>query len=260
MNSVLPNDPSPKRHYKLIMLVIASYDGYDEFINNYKKYIKKFDDVKIYLLFCRNDLEEELVVDDDDSIIFYNCEESLIPGIYLKSMHAMNYCHKNFTYDFLVRTNISSFYNIPHLLQFLDEQPKTNFVGGYVGKFYKIYFVSGTGIIMSKDIVDKILTSALPGCINVTDDSSIGMNDNENNVHDYSKKYPDDVVISYLINLHLDVSNNAVPIPLLFVDEKLTGEKMDLLKNNYFHFRNRNSDRLMDTKNIDFLINYFYGL
>jgi hypothetical protein len=241
MNELTDNIP----HYKAVILVIASYDNiYYDIINTWKKYMKMFDNIKIYLVHCRNDIDEELIVCEDDGTIFYNCEESLVPGIFLKSIYSMNYCHKVFKYDYLIRTNLSSFYNIPKLLEFLYDQPKTNFASGGIGLFYDIPFISGSGIIISYDLVEKILKSAL-------EDNAVG----------HIPNYPDDVLLGYLINLHINPSTYKLII-CCHINEELTVEKIETLSKEYFHFRNRNdnTNRVMDSKNITLFAKYFYGV
>lgn len=241
MNELTENS----EYYKVIMLVIASYDNiYNDIIETWKTYMKRVNNVKIYLLHCRSDLDEEMIADDDEGIIFYNCEESFVPGIFLKSIHSMNYCHKKYRYDYLIRTNLSSFYNIPRLLNFLDEQPKNNFAGGCHGVSHDVPFISGCGIILSYDLVERMLKSAL-----------------EENAVDHIQSYPDDVVLSYLINLHINPITYT-DIPCSHISEKLTNEKIELLSREYFHFRNRNdiTNRVLDSTNISLLAKYFYNV
>lgn len=237
MNTI--NESKKTINYKVIMLVIASYDNiYSSIIETWKKCIRAAsNDVKIYLLYCRDDLEEEMYIDEEESTIFYKCEESFIPGIFLKSIHSMDYCHKTFKYDYLVRTNLSSFYNIPKMLDFLNEQPNSGFAGGVHGVSYNISFICGAGIIMSRDVVEKVLKSAL-----------------EENKTNTVCDLPDDVVLSYLINLHVDPMSYTF-VPRFDIHEKLTKEKIDELSEYYFHFRNRNDagNRVLDSQNMEFL-------
>lgn len=232
------------KYYKAIMLVIASYDDiYCDIIETWKTYMKKVDNVKIYLLYCRSDLDEQMVVDEDEGTIMYNCEESLTPGIYLKSIYSMDYCHKTYKYDYLIRTNLSSFYNIPKLLDYLDKVPQNNYAGGIYGVSYNIPFICGAGIIISSDLVEKMLKSALQ----------------DNSVNEILY-YPDDVLLSYLINLHINPATYK-GVPRCNVSEKLTIEKIELLSKEYFHFRNRNdnTNRVLDSQNIALLAKYFYN-
>jgi hypothetical protein len=235
---------SEKKHYDIVMLVIASYNyKYSNMIDIWKKYIKKFDNIKIYLLFCRNDIDEQVYIDEDESAIFYNCEESFIPGIFLKSIHSIDFCHRNFTYDYLIRTNISSFYNIPKLIDFLNDQPKNNFAGGCCNTSYNIPFISGSGMIISYDLIDKILISAF----------------NQKSIN-HIFNLPDDVLLSYLINLHIN-PDTYIHIKMFDIHEKITSEKIKLLtEDDYFHYRNRNDEdnRILDSYNLELLVRYFY--
>lgn len=241
MNELTEN----KNYYKAIMLVISSYDNiYCDIVETWKTYMKKVDNVKIYLLYCRSDLDEQMVVDEDEGTILYNCEESLIPGIYLKSIYAMEYCDKKYNYDYLIRTNLSSFYNIPKLTEYLDKQPKYNFAGGKQILSSNISSISGAGIIISQDLVKKIIKSALQ----------------ENAVNEIMY-YPDDLLLSHLLNLYI-TPKIYTDIPRLDVSEKLTTEKIESLSKDYFHFRNRNdqTNRILDSQNIALLAKYFYDI
>ena len=244
MNELTNELMDNKLHYKAIMLVIASYDNiYCDIIETWKTYMKRVNNVKIYLLYNRSDLDEQMIVDEEEGIIFNNCEESLIPGIFLKTIYAMEYCNKKYSYDYLIRTNVSSFYNIPKLINYLDEQPKTNFVGGMQCMSFNIHFISGSGIIISYDIVEKILKSAL-----------------QDKASEHIKNYPDDVLLCYLINLHINPSTFK-EVPCFHISEKLTNDKIEFLSKDYFHFRNRNdhTNRVLDSQNISLLAKYFYG-
>lgn len=245
MNELMNELIDKKLHYKAIMLVIASYDNiYCNIIETWKTYMNKVNNVKIYLLYNRNDLVEQIVVDEEEGIIFYNCEESFIPGIFLKTIYAMEYCNKKYSYDYLIRTNLSSFYNIPKLINYLDEQPKSNFAGGMQCVSFNIRFISGSGVIISCDLVKKILKSAL-----------------EDKATELIKNYPDDVLLSCLLSLHINPSTFK-EVPCLHISEKLTNEKIELLSNDYFHFRNRNdhTNRILDSQNISLLTKYFYNI
>jgi hypothetical protein len=68
-----------------------------------------------------------------------------------------------------LRTNLSSIWNISKLLSLYNEIPKSNFFGGYV-----IFnsFVSGTGIFISRDLIEKLL-KINTNYFNVLDDVAI---------------------------------------------------------------------------------------
>jgi hypothetical protein len=147
-------------------------------------------------------------------------------------------------YDYLIRTNMSAIFNIPKLIDYLDMQTKTNFAGGINGIHCDIPFISGDGMVISKDVVEKML-------------ETIFTEHTINHVFDL----PDDVLLGYVINLHIDPST-YVYIPRFNVYEQLTKERIETLSNDYFHFRNRNDHdrRVLDSQNINLLANYFYNV
>ena len=98
----------------------------------------------------RNDITESII--EENNFLYVKGVESVIPGMYQKTMKSIEYVSNHYTYDYIVRTNLSTFWNIPNLFKLCDTFPKTNFAGGY----HVQCFISGTGIIMSPDVA-KIL-------------------------------------------------------------------------------------------------------
>lgn len=163
-----------KKDYKLIILIIASRcETYDFFINCWRSYMNAFPDVKSFFLFSDETIPCDLLVTEDS--IVHKHPECNVPGILLKTLHAMNLCNESFTYDYMVRTNLSSFYHIPRLLNYLNTQSRAgyvgsqfymlpnvpqkqeeiNFVNTYFGKQLddKFIFLHGAGFIVSRDVV-----------------------------------------------------------------------------------------------------------
>ena len=116
-----------EKHYKLIILIIASQtDYYDNFNKCWKEYMNIFPDVKSFFLYSDENMECDLLVSDDT--ITYKCEESYIPGILFKTLAAYQFCQNHLSYDFILRTNLSSFIHITRLLKYLDSTPKNEVV------------------------------------------------------------------------------------------------------------------------------------
>ncbi len=81
-----------------------------------------------------------------------------------KTLKALQYCYENLECDYILRTNLSSFYHLPKLQTFLQDQPRTNYYAGHVnhmpdddrhGELF--HYISGAGIVLSKDLVPHIL-------------------------------------------------------------------------------------------------------
>ena len=84
-----------------------------------------------------------------DEVDFHFCksgEESFVPGIFLKSIEAMKNAQD---YEFILRTNLSSFFVFSKLLLLLNALPKEKC---FAGVSQNLDFVSGAGMIMSRDV------------------------------------------------------------------------------------------------------------
>jgi hypothetical protein len=75
----------------------------------------------------------------------------------LKTILALKFLLENYEFDYLFRTNTSSYVDVPLLKRHLEHEPRTSLYSGVVGRaFGKIEFASGAGILMSRDVVIKI--------------------------------------------------------------------------------------------------------
>lgn len=88
-----------------------------------------------------------------DQVDFHFCKsgdnESFIPGIFLKSIEAMKQAQGK--YEYILRTNLSSFFIFSKLLLLLNALPKEKC---FAGVSQNLDFVSGAGMIMSKDVAE----------------------------------------------------------------------------------------------------------
>lgn len=127
LNKEVKKEFSSKKHYKIINLIIASRaKHYDIFTYCWLQYMNTNPEVKSFFLYSDPTIENDLLIDTNS--ITYKCEESLIPGILFKTLAAEKFCQKYMSYDFILRTNLSSFIIFPRLLTFLDKQEKTDFM------------------------------------------------------------------------------------------------------------------------------------
>jgi hypothetical protein len=204
-------------YYKCIVLVIASRGGaYDVFTDYWNRIISRCpSSIKIFLLYSDPNLDldcSEIMV--EDHVMTYRGEESLEPGILLKTMAAFRYCEKNYDYDFILRTNLSSFWNFPVFSTYLSDLPLEKYIGNifmqvfdrnryyvnyrWIHYFYLIdsllpnsggdlfYFLDGAGFLLSRDMIRLILIPAASIFEKVLD-------------------IPDDVAITFLLYHSLSV-------------------------------------------------------
>ena len=75
----------------------------------------------------------------------------------LKTTIAFRHVLENYDFDYLFRTNTSSYVDVPKLKNFLEGKPEKNLYAGVIGKvFGKLKFASGAGILLSRDVVERI--------------------------------------------------------------------------------------------------------
>ena len=160
-------------HYKAILLVIASPDSASDryFFKKikpecrpffpvlkkiYQAYMNEVADIKVLFVYGRS--TEPLGEND----LSYDVIENDYPGIITKTLLAMEQVDKEYDYDFIVRTNLSTFWDLPKLSVRLDTLPKTKCLAGTPvdfkdpeGNAYN--YVAGFDLVMSRDIVKLLV-------------------------------------------------------------------------------------------------------
>jgi hypothetical protein len=126
-NKNVKREFSSKKHYKLVILIIASRaPHYDIFTHCWMQYMNKFPEVKSFFLYADENIENDLYIDEYS--ITYKDKESYIPGILFKTLAAKKFCQKYLSYNHILRTNLSSLVHIPRLLKYLDKQSPNDFM------------------------------------------------------------------------------------------------------------------------------------
>jgi hypothetical protein len=225
-------DLIPKHNKDLIILVIASCDKQiyiDLIINHWIKYIKyseyNYPNIKIFLLFSKN-TDVSKFSDIRENILLLDTSEDLIPGVLNKTILSFEKINNAFNYNYILRTNLSSFFRLDLLLENIKN---INNIYGVVGEHDNIKFVSGAGILLTKQNVDYILL-------------------NKNKINNV---LPDDVALSSIFNiqypdkkLRYDLINNQTDINFNEI-------------NNYYHFRIKNDNRENDKIIFDKLFRFY---
>jgi hypothetical protein len=217
---------------KIIVLIIASNgEHYDKMITIWEKYMNSHTNIQSFFIMNKEDIKEDVIL--IDNIIYVKSKENLIPGILIKTIKSINFCINNLDFDFIFRTNLSSFIILDKLYEFV----KNNNIdyGGVIGvtdNFIK--FASGSGFLISKETCKYLIENENDLLYNLIDDVAIGQL--------LTKKYK----ITPIIRI------NNVP--------HQGGFDYDYLKNNpCFHFRcknyyNNHEDTILFMKNLFNLI------
>jgi hypothetical protein len=214
----------PQKKPKVLVLIIAS-DGTDAYLklqDLWRSYMHADPEhFTVYFIRGNPDLATPFEIKGDD--LFVKTEESYSPGILNKTVLAIDaMLPKLNEYTHVIRTNLSSFYVFPRLLEFVARLPKEKCYCGiqmYIppnNKYPLIKFVSGAGIIMSSDLAEMLAKEK---------DSIIKTN----------SELPDDVYIG------LFFGNKSVNYLYAGRSDFITKEQWlagkDFIPKNAFHFR-----------------------
>lgn len=75
-----------------------------------------------------------------------------------KTIAGLRYVLEHYDFDYLLRTNSSTYINTQSLLRYIDELPGCSYYGGFIGQHRGVDYVSGTCTLLSRDVVDMICT------------------------------------------------------------------------------------------------------
>lgn len=137
---------------KIVVLVIASHDAvYDQFAANWRSQLYA-ENIKVYFIYCSE--EQERLVEARGDCIYLKGRECVKPGLHHKTLCGMEYVLAE-PFDYLIRTNLTSFINFRELNAFLEDKPVKNYMAG---TYVSGGFLSGSGYMMTRDVVQDYLT------------------------------------------------------------------------------------------------------
>ena len=83
--------------------------------------------------------------------------ETCVPEIYTllgaKVIAGFRHVLDKYEFEYLFRTNVSSYVVLPRLRKFVETLP-TTYYGGFIGEMDKTKYASGAGILISRDLVE----------------------------------------------------------------------------------------------------------
>lgn len=148
-------------YYRAILLVLASDNTplYQDFRKIYQKYLDKCPEIKVFLVYGSGTTFERQEYD----LVFDDIEENYYPGMITKTLRAMEYIDANYTYDFFIRTNMSTFWDFESLLARLDKQPLERCFTGTIRNAYSNTgikspdYIGGVNLVISRDMVKEMV-------------------------------------------------------------------------------------------------------
>jgi hypothetical protein len=173
------------KKFTFLQLVLYSDDpSYNCMYNVTSEYYKQFTNVKtVYYAFSEHINDEYEFIND---ILYIKGKETYVPGITEKTIKSIEY-FKDYPFDYLVRSNISTIVNFDVLnknlrkkrIEYGGSLNNLQWIDTASGIMDETYFgtvyVSGISIVLSKKAVNELLINKKYLNYNVIDDVCIGL-------------------------------------------------------------------------------------
>ena len=237
-----------KQHFRAIILILASNFKHNKMYRDiWKNYM--FRDPMFKVMFIYGKIDDKLEdYNEDYDIISKHIPEGL--GI-SKILEAFKIIEERFTYDYLIRTNLSTFWDFEKLHKHLDVLPKQNCYSGdgpLPGYNKYGYYLSG---------VDTIVTPEMIASIN-----------NNNNDVDIRRNCEDQAMGLYFNGV---LKAPMLPTRICFFEDitfenetdKICNRIDDAVKNNKTHYRVKNQGHNRESLDISVykeLLNKIYDI
>ena len=155
------------------ILTLRIYNSTHDYDNMYKLH-KQYDTNSIYLISSTSITEPNY--NPETQMLTVPGKESLIPGILEKTILGIEYCLKNFEFDVLIRSNMSTVIDYVELKNQLSKinNPYGGHIWGFSFQNEPFNFVSGCCIVLNKDIFNYLLENKNDLVYHLPDDVAIG--------------------------------------------------------------------------------------
>lgn len=234
-----------KPSYLAVILVLASKgELYDKFRYYWSLMDKMELGIKVHYVYGDSNTSPQ------PGDLVYNIPETYYPGMLHKSLKAIEYVNDTYNYQYIIRTNLSTFWDLPQLLKRLFNMLNENMLAGslrrcYHNNQYYDYYLNGTNQVYSKDLVEKIV-EAIPTLWNMGD-------------------LPEDLVISRYCLQELKIPRSGTGAIKIMedystVDDSAVEDIMLARKIGVDNYRIKNSDRNVDIEIFKLLLEIIYNI
>jgi hypothetical protein len=162
-----------KDFMKIIILILSLEDNnkYTDLENCVRRTWAKNNNENITFLYYYGNSDKFNFIGDK---IYTKYTESLY-NIGFKTLDSFDYIYKNMDFDYLFRTNTSSYININKMIEYLKEKPRQNYYSARINvEKNGIKFGSGSGYFLSKDLIKFVLDNKSKWNHNLIDDVALG--------------------------------------------------------------------------------------
>lgn len=162
------NNMNNNTKYKIIFLILDSDNEsvYEYNRHIWRQYMNTNPDILCMFIKYDNHIQEEVNYMRDVNTLYIKGEEKYeCKAIYMKTVIALKYIDANFHYKYVVRTNLSSFWNFENLQEYLDQRQHGKYLMGWLVNNKTDCdnpYISGTGIIIPNNLVPLIFNHIEP--------------------------------------------------------------------------------------------------
>ena len=162
------------KHYRAIMLILASNQNniFKNARKVWKKYMNIDPSIKVYFVY--GELNEELEEYDPESdLIYQDVKENYgYPVLFHKTIRAIEEIDSKISYDFFIRTNISTFWDFRKLHEHLNVLPNVSCYSGD-GPLHGFY-LSGTDTIVTPEMIKSMIENKHLLNFSLVEDATMG--------------------------------------------------------------------------------------
>jgi len=158
---------------KILVLILASDNTYkyEEFQKCWKRYMNCMPSV-FDCYFYKSDPSIETPFVKNENEIILKMEETL-ELTYEKTINILKYFYNDLDkYDYILRTNLSSFIRFDKYIEICETFPKENLVAALIGYGYEVPYPAGAGFTLTPDIAKRLVDDVQPYVY--VDDVTIG--------------------------------------------------------------------------------------
>jgi len=129
---------------------------YFELHQQWLRYMNSNPEITVFFITLTRNIDKEYII--EGNTMWIKGTESFTPGIYEKTVRAMRICSELFQYDYIIRTNISTFWIFDRLLKFLENAPKEDYIAsGHLMDLFGFISPHGSNMILSKDVATRFI-------------------------------------------------------------------------------------------------------
>lgn len=205
----------------LILIISSPYnERFSKLKDHWKTFMNTDPDIDCYFLECDPAIDKPYMRNNT----LYTTGDELYSNIFKKTIDSFRFFNCD-AYDYIIRTNLSSLYIFSELKRCLINYNKNKLYTGAIGNHNSIDFVSGSGMIMTPDVID-ILKSIKDTDIDID--------------------LPDDVMIGYLLHKYGVDPSSSSRLEIANLQALMEYKTDGTLFKEHLHYRLKSSSTIDD--------------